>query len=161
MKPFCSFQNDPATCPLICSDLSYPFCRRVSVLQIHDRIWWFITEAIPIAIYLCYNDTEVLQSRSVSHCTRPCTKKETKSKSPKPLDISDLGTGWSPRTWLSLYCYPKKANPEGKERGGRYQIPESIPLHSQESRSQVWSNSKNEKKGLRCCRQNGGMGIIN
>ena len=152
MKPFCSFQNVPATHPLIHSDLSYPFHCRVSMLQIHDRTGQFITKPF-LLLFIRVAMTQKRCSQGARPTARdPAQKKKQNPKAPKHRIFQIWGLAISPQAWLSFYSHPNKANPEEKERGGRHQVPESLPLQSQESRSQVRSKSKNEKKGLRCCR---------
>lgn len=59
MKTFCSFQNVLATRSLIHSDLLSFLLQGEHVTDTWQGLAVY-NEAIPIAIYLCCNDTEVL-----------------------------------------------------------------------------------------------------
>lgn len=114
MKPFCSFQNVLATHPLIHSDLSYPFCCRVSMLQIHGRAWQFIMKPF-LLLFICVAMTQKCCSQGACPTAQDSAQKtETKSKVPKCQIFQTWGLAISPWAWLSFYSHPKKGNPEEK-----------------------------------------------
>lgn len=94
------------------------------------------SEAVPLAVRLGCDDTEVLQSSST----------ETKSQSSQMLDILALGT--------DAFSAPIPRKQSQKE-ARRYQIPEPLPQQIPETRNQAWSSSKNEKKVLQIEWRNG------
>lgn len=95
MKPFCSFQNVLATHPLIHSELSYPFCCRVSMLQIHGRAWRFIMKPF-LLLFICVAMTQKCCSQGACPTARDCTKNRNKIQKPPNVRYFRSGDWPSP-----------------------------------------------------------------
>lgn len=70
---------------------------------------------------------ELLQSRGMYHCARPCITQETRSQILKMADVSDLGTCYLPSSLTLLLLAPQESKLRRK-RKVRYHSPEPIPL---------------------------------